>query len=726
MSTADPAGRPEVWAGPECTVNRVGGRYFDQLARTGHDRRPDDLDRLAALGVRAVRYPVLWERHECGGPGDAVDWAWADARLGRLRVLGVRPIAGLVHHGSGPPGTSLVDLGFPEGLAAFAARVAERFPWVDAYTPVNEPLTTARFAGLYGHWHPHGHDDATFARCLLTECKAVVLTMRAVRRVNPAAQLVQTDDLGQTHAPPALAYQADFENERRWVTWDLLCGRVGPSHPMWGYFRWAGVPEADVAWFADNPCPPDVVGVNYYVTSERYLDDRLDRHPAERHCGNGRDRYADVEAVRVLPGGPVGVGGILNQAWDRYRLPLAVTEAHLGCTREEQVRWLNDVWTAACDARAAGADVRAVTAWSAFGAWDWDSLVTRDTGRYEPGVFDARWNPPKPTAVAALVRDLAAGRPPEHPALDAPGWWHRPERFLFPGDAAPAVTARPARTLLITGGSGTLAGGFARHCRLRGLPAVVVPRRDLDIADPHAVAAALERYKPWAVVNAAGFARVDAAEGDPEGCRRANAAGPVALAAACAARGMGLVTFSSDLVFDGRAGRPYREGDAVAPLSVYGAAKAEAEREVLARHPGALVVRAGAVFGPWDERNFVSSALRTLRGGGMFAAPEDLTVTPSYLPDLVGATLDLLVDREAGVWHLANPDALTWADLAREAAGRAGLDPRGVRGRPAADLGFVAPRPAYSALGSDRGPHLPPLADGLDRYLREFDPAPRA
>lgn len=192
--------RPEVWAGLECTVNRVGGRYFDQLTRTGHDARPGDLDRLAWLGVRAVRYPVLWERH-AGAP---VDWSWADDRLTRLRGLGIRPVVGLVHHGSGPPHTHLLDWSFAEGLAAFAGRVAERFPWVDAYTPVNEPLTTARFSGLYGHWFPHGRDDRTFARALLTQRRAVVLAMRAVRRVNPEARLVQTDDLGQTHSSPAL------------------------------------------------------------------------------------------------------------------------------------------------------------------------------------------------------------------------------------------------------------------------------------------------------------------------------------------------------------------------------------------------------------------------------------------------------------------------------------------------------------------------------------------
>src|SRR5918999_4758161 len=88
----------ELWAGVECTVNRVGASYYDQIERTGHGARLDDLDRFAALGVRALRYPVLWERTAPNGLGNA-DWRWADARLARLRELGIRPIIGLVHHG---------------------------------------------------------------------------------------------------------------------------------------------------------------------------------------------------------------------------------------------------------------------------------------------------------------------------------------------------------------------------------------------------------------------------------------------------------------------------------------------------------------------------------------------------------------------------------------------------------------------------------------------------
>src|SRR5215210_3572320 len=136
LSSTSPDIRPELWGGLECTVNRVGDSYSDQLDRSGHATRLSDLDLFAQLGIRALRYPVLWERTWPNADAEP-DWSWAGGRLERLRELGVRPIVGLVHHGSGPRHTNLLDPGFAAGLAGYARALAERFPWVDAYTPVN-------------------------------------------------------------------------------------------------------------------------------------------------------------------------------------------------------------------------------------------------------------------------------------------------------------------------------------------------------------------------------------------------------------------------------------------------------------------------------------------------------------------------------------------------------------------------------------------------------------
>lgn len=724
----------ELWGGLECTVNRVRDDYFSQVDRNGHAGRADDIGRFASLGIRAIRYPVLWERTAPQGLGSA-DWSWPDQRLPALQQAGITPIAGLVHHGSGPPHTSLVDPAFPAGLAAYAGAVAARYPWLEYYTPVNEPLTTARFSGLYGLWYPHGRHDHIFLQALLTQCRAVVLSMRAIRQVNPHAKLVQTDDLGKNYSTPEMARVAAFYNERRWLAWDLLCGMVEPGHAMWDYLTHTGIAAAEILWFRDNPCPPDIIGVNYYVTSERWLDHRPERYPAHFAGMTDGRLCADIETARVLATPTPGIGPLLQEIWDRYQLPLAVTEAHIDANREDQLRWLLEIWEAGKQAQRNGVDLRAVTVWALLGSFDWNSLVTESKGYYEPGPFDVRSPLPRPTAVATMMRELAQARPLSHPVLRGQGWWRRPGRFLCHPVATPAaltsisadghqLVGKTPEPILITGATGTLGRALARICETRNLAYRLLRRQDMDIADPASVERALERFRPWAVINASGYVRVDAAEGDIERCFRENAHGPAVLAAACARHGVHLTTFSSDLVFDGRQQAPYAETDSVCPINIYGKSKAQAERMVLDQHPGSLVVRTSSFFGPWDDFNFLTQALGALERGAPFAAAGDITVSPTYIPDLVHACLDLVIDRESGVWHLTNGQPITWVELANKAALKAGIDPGRLESQSCADCNYIAARPLYSALESRRAILLPSLDDAIARFveLRAEDP----
>ena len=717
--------RLALWGGVECTVNRVRDRYFSQLERNGHASRIEDLDRFASLGISALRYPVLWERTAPDGI-DAADWRWPDLRLVELQRLGIAAIAGLVHHGSGPRHTSLLDPAFAEQLAVYAGAVAARYPWVSMWTPVNEPLTTARFAALYGVWYPHARDDASFVRALLNQCRGVVLAMLAIRRVNPDAKLVQTDDLGKSYGTREISALTDLYNERRWLAWDLLCGRVDHAHPLWIYLMETGIPEREFTWFIDHPCPPDVIGVNYYITSERWLDHRIELYPAT-HVGSYRGHHcADIETPRSFAVPTPGIAPLLRECWQRYRIPVAITEAHIDAHREDQLRWLLEVWRGAERVRAEGADIRAVTVWALLGSFAWNPLVTTDHGYYEPGPFDVRSEPPRMTVVASLMRELASDREPSHPVLQGDGWWRRPGRFLCPPVMIPAMDDWAAsqatndnnpQPLLIVGASGTLGRAFARICRTRNLAYRLLGRSQMDIANADSVERAIRQYRPWAIVNAGGYVRVDQAESEPERCHRENTTGPVVLAIACARHGLRLLTYSSDLVFGGDKREPYVESDAVAPLGVYGRSKVEAERRVLAIDSSALVVRTSAFFGPWDKVNFVSVALAELARGQPFVAASDLIVSPTYVPDLVHASLNLLIDDECGIWHLANRAELTWAQLARMAARMAGISADLLQERPAAQLRYPAPRPAYGALGSERAQLMPPLEDALVRYL---------
>jgi dTDP-4-dehydrorhamnose reductase len=152
---------------------------------------------------------------------------------------------------------------------------------------------------------------------------------------------------------------------------------------------------------------------------------------------------------------------------------------------------------------------------------------------------------------------------------------------------------------------------------------------------------------------------------------------------------------------------------------VYGRSKAEAERRVLDSDPQALVIRTSAFFGPWDEHNFVGQALDAIGNGRPFAASADQVVSPTYVPDLVNVALDLLIDKECGVWHLTNGEAMSWAELARRTCAAAGIEPATLEEAGGEALGQRAPRPLRSALGSERGMLLPSFEDALGRYLRE-------
>lgn len=715
----------ELWGGVECSYNRVGEQFFDQLSRNGHRERLTDLDLFASLKIKKMRYPVLWE-HIAPQSLDTPDWSWPDERLQRLQELNIDPIVGLVHHGSGPAYTSLTSDNFAPLLARYAGMVAERYPWITYYTPINEPLTTARFSGLYGLWYPHGASDTAFVRALLNQIKGTKSAMLAIRQVNPNAKLVQTEDLGKTHSTTLLAYQAAFENERRWLSFDLLCGKVTPAHKLWKYLKRAGITEEELLGFTDNPLPPDIFGINHYITSERYLDEHLSLFPLHTHGRNKKHVYADVEAVRVKGIERVGIKNLLQEVAQRYNGPIAITEVHLCCTREEQMRWLMEVWEAASALKETGVNCLAVTAWALLGSYDWNSLLTRNKGHYENGVFDLRsTGQPRPTALAEMLTSLSKTGSYQHDVLNHKGWWDREERYAYWHDTnyitkpthKPIMDNNAQRPLLITGATGTLGRAFARICKDRGLYYKLLNRTEMNIADPESVKTAVARYNPWAIINTAGYVRVDNAEKEPERCYRENTEGPAILAQVCKDAGIQFLTFSSDLVFDGEKEGAYTESDEPNPCNVYGNSKARAEKAVLQILPKALVVRTSAFFGVWDRYNFVYYALQSFIQGIPFTAANNVKISPTYVPDLVHTSLDLLIDKAKGIWHLANEGTYTWAELAGLVAEIALLKNVTIDAQPVNAFQLPAYRPQNTALQSTRIRVMPTVENALHRCI---------
>jgi dTDP-4-dehydrorhamnose reductase len=712
---------PELWGGIECTINRVKDKYFDQLTYGQHYKRESDIELISELGIKKIRYPILWEKHQPAKDIE-IDWGWTERRLSLLREKEIDVIAGLVHHGSGPDFTNLLDDQFPFLLAAYAKEVATKFPWLKYYTPVNEPLTTARFSGLYSLWYPHHSNDRSFIKMLLNELKGVVLSMQEIRKINPEAQLVQTEDLGKTYSTPKLKYQAKFENERRWLTYDFLCGKVNKDHKLWSYFKRLGIPEKNLQFFEENPCMPDIFGFNHYVTSERYIDERLHLYPRRTHGGNKRHRYADVEVVRVDIEEETGIEVLLEEAWERYKKPIAVTEVHLHSHREEQLRWFKYVWKACQNIQEKGVDIRAVTAWALLGSFGWNKLLTRPKGVYEPGVFDLRGGKPRPTALAKFIKQTNADHS-NHPVTVDPGWWQRSTRVLYPSSVVKLDNTHQLFTnkqpVLIIGKTGTLGRAFARICHDRSIPFILSGRTDCDIAETSQLEEVINKFNPWAIINTAGFVKVDDAEFEKERCYRDNTEGPRNLAQICQQQGIKLLSFSSDFVFDGNKAKPYVESDLTNPLNIYGTSKARSEEEVLAINPSALVIRTSSLFGPWDECNFLHYVMDNLSKQQQITVADDLIISPTYVPDLVNVSLDLLIDDENGIWHLANKGSISWAELAFQTARASNLDNIFINAVPASELKQKALRPKYSVLRSEKGIELPTFENAFRRFFNE-------
>jgi dTDP-4-dehydrorhamnose reductase len=673
----------ELWGGYECTVNRVEDDWYDQTPRSGHEHRIEDLALFAGLGLRSLRYPALWERISPDRP-ERRDFRWTDERLAEIRRLGLNPIVTLCHHGSGPAYTGLCEESFAPGLAAHAAAVAARYPWVRDWTPVNEPLTTARFSALYGYWYPHTKDERLFWTALLNEIDATRLAMREIRRINPEARLIQTDDLGYCHATEPLRAEADYQNERRWIGWDLLCGTVVPGHALWDRIAGFGLGDRLEA-IADDPSPPDVIGINHYLASERWRDHRVELYPdralADREVGK-RDgiSFVDVDAIRFREEGVLGLPALIEQAWERYGRTLAITECHNGASREEQVRWFLEVWEGAEGLRAKGVDLCAVTAWSLLGSHDWNRMVTRFIGHYETGVFDCRSGSPRPTLLAPVLMDLAAGRKPSLPALAGPGWWRRESRLV---GAAPKtepeyelpIGARAGgapEPLMIVEDGGGLSRLAVRACEARGL---------FYVRCGEDAAARLHEASPWAVFDAR----------DRHGLcgDRRSPACAFALPRACADR-------------------------AIPCLAVTGTAAWAPAADV----PGLLEIRTRTLFEPWDRSARAVALLEALDGGTPVEVDSAVPWKPIYGPDVVDAALDLLLDGVAGAVSLLPAERLSELEFARALAAVADRDPALV-----VATGTPADKPLFAFTGG--ASFLPPWETTLERFVREARAARR-
>ena len=272
------------------------------------------------------------------------------------------------------------------------------------------------------------------------------------------------------------------------------------------------------------------------------------------------------------------------------------------------------------------------------------------------------------------------------------------------------ATLSPAGApILVTGGGGQLASSLAAS----GSPRIHrVGRPDFDFDRPETIAETFGRVAPAAVVNAAAWTAVDAAETNPEGAARSNRDGPALLAKLCAEAGIPLIQVSTDYVFDGDKGAPYVETDPTSPTGVYGRTKAEGEQAALMACPRTIVLRTSWVYSA-TGKNFVRTMVNAGARNPILKVVGDQCGAPTSADDLAAAIIDILARIEtggwqasyAGIYHAAGTGETTWHGLAvaaLEAAARHGRTMPEVVAIRTEDWPTPARRPADSRLDCDK------------------------
>ncbi len=333
------------------------GRTLDEYELTEHYQRwRSDLDLIAELGVRRVRYGIPWHRIN---PAPGVwDFSSADGPLERLLELGIDPIVDLVHYGV-PPWIegAFLHPDFDRFMSEYGARVAERFRGrIAMYTPLNEPRVTAWYCGKLGWWPPFRRGWRGFLAVLLGLCRGIVRTVAAMRSADPsivhahvdATDLYATNDAG-------LAREVHRRQELVFLALDLVTGRVRHGHALYEWMVSLGVPTADLAWFEARAIDLDVIGINLYpMFSEKQLV------PTPRGL-RIRMRYASAEIIDRLSA----------LYWHRYGRPLFISETASEGSVRRRAAWLEDSVAAVRRVRSQGIPLIGYTWWPLFALVTW-------------------------------------------------------------------------------------------------------------------------------------------------------------------------------------------------------------------------------------------------------------------------------------------------------------------------------------------------------------------
>jgi beta-glucosidase/6-phospho-beta-glucosidase/beta-galactosidase len=380
-----------------------GKLRVDEMEKCGHYQHwRRDFELVQELGISFLRYgpPIhtTWL-----GPGK-YDWSFADVTFQELLRRNIAPIVDLCHFGVPDWLGNFQNPEFPALFAQYARAFAQRFPWVQLYTPVNEMYICAQFSALYGWWNEQLSSDQAFVTALKYIVKANVLAMQSILEVRPDAIFIQSESSEYFHAEnPAAIKPAEIMNARRFLSLDLNYGRRVNSE-MYEYLLDNGMTRDEYHFFQGNSLKHHcIMGNDYYKTNEHRVR---------------------ADGSTSAAGEVFGYHVITSQYHDRYRLPVMHTETNLwqGPCGDEAVNWLWKEWANVLRVRNDGVPMIGFTWYSLTDQVDWDTALREPNGHVNPlGLYDLDRNiRPVGAAYKQLIADWNQVLPAQSVCLQVP------------------------------------------------------------------------------------------------------------------------------------------------------------------------------------------------------------------------------------------------------------------------------------------------------------------
>ncbi|HWE02549.1 MAG TPA: family 1 glycosylhydrolase [Tepidisphaeraceae bacterium] len=367
-----------VWgAGIECSF--VPHLKVDQFEWTQHDRCwKDDFRRAREeLGLSALRYALPWHKIEAE-PG-RYEWASADERVQAAHEMGLDLYMDVMHFGT-PVWLRQAagDPEFPEALERFAGELVNRYrSTIHNWCPCNEPLVLSLFSGDFGFWPPHARKWKGYMPVLSRVMQGTSRAIRAIRRADPRANVILCDNVENYKSRVEdLQVEVRRRNLRRYLAMDLLLGRVDRGHPLFNWVTGYGMSEIDLDWFSTHPQRPDILGIDYYPNSEWQLDkvgDSIHQRRSET---------------------PLGLYGIAKAYYDRYGLPMMLTETSADGHPVNREIWLEQTIDDCRRLRENGIPMNGYFWWPMIDQIDWDGALTHRVGKiHDVGIYNLRRQP---------------------------------------------------------------------------------------------------------------------------------------------------------------------------------------------------------------------------------------------------------------------------------------------------------------------------------------------